>query len=109
MAHAPPASLQRAFRALLAGFLTFIVLVTLASVHGALTGLSVPQLITAWAEWFSALVLFPYAFSFGALGRWGEERGHRLVTLGWQVALEVFALDLLMRAVLGLGWEPYFI
>lgn len=109
MGQAPLVSSQGARRALLAGFLAFAVLAGLGSLHGALAGLSVPRLITAWAEWFTALVLFPYVFSFGALGRWGAERGHKLVTLGWVVALEVFALDLLLRALLGLGWEPYFI
>lgn len=93
----------------LAGLLVFAVLAGAGSLHGALLGLSAPPLITAWAEWFSALVLFPYVFSFGALGRWASERGHRLIARAWVVALVVFALDLLFRAVFGLGWEPYFI
>jgi hypothetical protein len=86
----------------------FGALVALGLLHAALSGRPAPRVITAWCEWFAALVFAPYVFSFGAFGRWGSERSIGLVVAGWRVALVVFALDLLMRALLSLGWEPYF-
>jgi len=95
-------------RELLPGLLAFLVLCLFGVLHAALAGRRGPENATAWCEWFAALVLLPYAFSFGAFGRWGSERGLAWVAGGWRVALVVFALDLVLRAVLGLGWEPYF-
>lgn len=84
-----------------------------ASIHARTTQQPVLLLITAWAEWFVALLLLP--FPILAMGNWlaGRVLGvprKRLAPLsaGYALALAVFALDLIFRAAFGLGWDPYF-
>lgn len=95
-------------RSLLLGALAFLILAACGGLHARLSGQPAPQLIATWCEWFAALVFLPYVFTLGAFGRWGQERAIAPVILGWRVALVVFALDLLLRALLGLGLTPFY-
>lgn len=95
-------------RSLLAGLAAFAVLAACGALHAQFAGQPAPPMVVTWCEWFAALVLLPYVFTLGAFGRWGQERAHGAVILGWRVALVVFALDLALRAALGLGLSPFY-
>lgn len=83
--------------------------------HARITGLPVLPLILTYDEWFAALLLLPSLATLGATMREPEHGGagarSRLTLLrkGHVPALTVFALDLLVRALFGLGWEPFFL
>ncbi|MBP2016950.1 hypothetical protein J2Z79_000324 [Symbiobacterium terraclitae] len=93
---------------LLWGALAFLALAACGGLHAWLSGEPAPPVIATWCEWFAALALLPYVFTMGAFGRWGQARAVAPVIHGWRAALVVFALDLLLRAALGLGLTPYY-
>jgi hypothetical protein len=92
------------------------VLLALAGwLHARMTGLPVLPLILTYDEWFAALLLLPSLATLGAAAREPEHGGAgvrsrlTLVRMGYVPALIVFSLDLLVRALFGLGWEPFFL
>ncbi len=81
-------------------------------IHARVAGLPVLETILTWAEWFAAILFLPIIATIGTQLR-GPSRGvgqptrPALVSMGYVLALLVFGADLLVRAVLGLGWEPF--
>lgn len=97
--------------ALLLAPVVFGLLAAGAAVHAGLTGQPLLPLITAWAEWFAALLLLPLPIVTTARalsGRRMRVAWRSLMVQGCALALAVFALDLVFRAAFRLGWAPYF-
>lgn len=83
-------------------------------IHARLAGLPVWEVIVTWHEWFAALLWLPLLATIGTTIRGyarGRDRSDRppLVSMGYLLALIVFALDLAVRAILGLGWDPFLV
>jgi len=85
-----------------------------AALFATMKGLPVWPVIVTWDEWVAALVTLPM-FVMAALGIFTPEefKGRRtravmraLYLVSPAVAV-VFVLDLISRAVLGLGWQPF--
>ncbi|MFZ5816896.1 MAG: hypothetical protein ACOY93_16645 [Bacillota bacterium] len=70
------------------------------AVHAHFAQLPALQVIVTWNEWFAALLLLPLLFT-------GRMRGNPLARKAYAAVLVVFALDLLVRALFGLGWQPF--
>jgi hypothetical protein len=86
-----------------------------AWVHAQLAGLPARQLIVTYWEWSVALLLLPFLATIGTTipgpNRRGPDTPARpaLISMGYVIALVIFSLDLLVRALFGLGWEPFFL
>jgi|GEM_PF-2109998 len=80
--------------------------------HARLSGLPVLETILTWDEWFAAILFLPLVATIGTRLR-GPSRGYdrpvrpALVSMGYVLGLLVFGADLLIRAMLGLGWDPF--
>lgn len=92
----------------------WVLLALAGGLHARMTGLPALELIVTYQEWFAALLLLPILVTIGTTIR-GPSRGRdkpyrpSLVSMGYVLALTVFSLDLLVRALFGLGWEPFFL
>lgn len=98
----------------LLGPVVWLLLVLAGWVHARLTGLPALELILTWQEWFVALLLLPYLLTMGTTirgpGRGGDKPVRpSLVSMGYVLALTVLALDLMTRAIFGVGWAPFFV
>lgn len=73
-----------------------------------------PLILTYW-EWCAALLLLPSLATLGIAIRGPRRGGHdrpsrpALVSMGYVLAMAVLSVDLLVRALFGLGWEPFFL
>lgn len=94
------------------GPVVWLLLALAGWIHARLAGLPVLETIVTYDEWFAALLLLPLLGTIGTSVR-GPSRGRdrpdrpALVSMGFVLALIIFALDLIVRALFGLGWEPF--
>lgn len=68
-----------------------------AVVYASQSGATRLPIVVTWNEWLVALLLIPALVSGGSVAVW----------LRWTAAI-VFGLDLLVRALFRLGWQPFF-
>ncbi len=109
-----PAWIRRRTGEMVAGVVLWLALATAGAGSANATGLPVWETIVTWDEWAVSLLLLPQGlFWLIAIVRREDVANpfvRRLVSgaraLAWS-ALPLFALDLLTRAVLGLGWKPF--
>jgi len=72
-----------------------------AAFYAARFSLDLLPTIVTWNEWLIAIILIPALLNVGA-----PRVRARLVWVRW-IAATVFAMDLLVRAFFGLGWQPF--
>ncbi|HWH69233.1 MAG TPA: hypothetical protein VNT26_07595 [Candidatus Sulfotelmatobacter sp.] len=103
--------LKERWPALTAGLLLWVLLAAGATLYASQQGGDVWQQIVTWDEWAVALgLLVRFLIPIFRKSEVVDKRGRRVIgwlgDMTWALAV-VFALDLLARAVLGLGWEPF--
>ena len=102
---------RRRWIALAAGVLLWGAVAVAAILYANRLGLSPWHRVVTWDEWLVALgLLVRIAVPIFRKSEMKDERAQRVV--GWVgeftgALLVVFALDLMTRALLGLGWEPF--
>jgi hypothetical protein len=88
-------------RQLVVGLVCWVLCSVAAVAFASQSGAPWLPTIVTWNEWLVAIVLIPVLFSIGATGPRAAMRWAR-----W-IAATVFGLDLLVRALFRLGWQPF--
>lgn len=99
---------------LLLGVVAWLGLAVGAALQARSAGSALWPTVVTWDEWVVAIALVPRAILFilgimmtdDVQARWGRRVTGAINWLAWS-ALVVFALDLAVRAVFGLGWKPF--
>lgn len=103
--------LNRYRLALVMGPAVWVVLALAAWIHAYMGGLPTLPLILTYAEWCAAILLLPVLVTVGASVRGVQQASERpsRLTMGYVLALSVLAIDVVIRALSGIGWEPFFL
>jgi hypothetical protein len=99
---------------LLVGVVVWAGLAAGAAAQARARGMAVWPAVVTWDEWLVAVAVIPrmILFVLGILqpddvaARWGK-RPVVWINMAAVAALVVFALDLAVRALFGLGWKPF--
>jgi len=84
------------------GLVCWVLCSVAAAVYAAQTESAVLPTLVTWNEWLGALVLIPALFSISA------PKVRPAMGMARWIAATVLGLDILVRALFGLGWQPFF-